>query len=130
MLITGMISLSLFHGRGAMVLYPAHIGFGVLGFGLLVSLFAAGAGVLASMYAASVQQAQQRLGLLVVWLLPVAFFIGPLAPVEWKIALAQALTPLNGAYLVPVVFLSLCLIDSLLIAVALARFRRARLILD
>jgi ABC-2 type transport system permease protein len=132
-MLTSLISLvtvNVVAWQGHVVSYPLAIGGTIAGLALLTASFGAGLGVLVSLRASSARQAQQTMGiammllmllpLLVVQFLPkdggaqVALFLEKL---DWRAVL------LGGAGL-------LLLVDVLLLVLAMARFRRTRLILD
>ena len=127
----GLLTTNLLYARGGLLLYPVELAIGTVGFSLLIALFTASAGVLVSLHAPTVWQAQQSLG--VVILLPLlvpAFFIGPFSPPEWKSMLARALTAMGTTQIVLAVAVILLMLDIGLVLVALARFRRTELLLD
>ena len=80
-MLLGLLTENLLYARSGLLLYPADLAIGTVGFGLLVALFTASAGVLVSLHAPTVRQAQQSLGVVITLPLIVpAFFIGPFAP--------------------------------------------------
>jgi len=130
-MLLGLLTENLLYARSGLLLYPADLAIGTVGFGLLIALFTASAGVLASLHAPTVRQAQQSLGVVITLPLIVpAFFIGPFAPLEWKLALGHALTAMGTTQIVLAVAIILLILDIALVLVALARFRRTELLLD
>ena len=75
-------------------------------------------------------QAQQTLSIAVMILLFVPIFGLRQLPEAWTVRLLQTLNEVGVASIIGVVALVLFLLDIALFAAALARFRRARLILD
>ncbi len=125
----GLITVNLLHGHGRLLFFPAWLSLGILSISFLISSFAACLGVLISLRASTVRQAQQTLSL--AGLIPlVPLFLLPLLPSEVRLSLAEGLTQLNGALIFTSVLAFLLLMDASLLVAALARFRRNRLILD
>ncbi len=110
------------------LLYPAWMVAGVLGVGLLTSLLAAGAGVLVSLRAPTVRQAQQTLSIASMLLVFVPAFGLPALPAHLRHAALARLARLDPHALVATAAAALLLLDLALIAAARARFRRGRLI--
>lgn len=110
--------------------YPLTNFVGALLFSLLGVTSIVGVGTLVSLHASSVRQAYQRLslGFLVVWL---PLILAPqFLPASSMAAIQRWLQSVNGAQVLQSVLLALFVVDVLLIRTALARFQRARLILD
>jgi ABC-2 type transport system permease protein len=110
--------------------YPAASFLGSFVFGLLGTLLVTGLGVLISLRADSVRQAYQRmsLGFLVLWL---PLIVGPqVLPEAWLAQIGRWLARVNLAQAGGMVALALLALDILLIGLAMARFKRSRLILD
>ncbi len=110
--------------------YPLGSFLGAVLFFLLGITLVSGIGVLVSLHASNVRQAYQRmsLGFLLIWL---PLILGPqFMPPEWKVQLGRWLESINGAQLALLVAIILLVIDAAVIALARARFQRARLILD
>lgn len=91
---------------------------------------AAGAGVLVSLRAATVRQAQQVLMLAIMLLLFVPVYGVKLLPAEWRAQIAGTLAAGGAARLVLVIIAALTVVDISLIIAAMTRFRRARLIIN
>ncbi len=99
------------------------------GLALLASIFGAALGVLVSLRSPTVRHAQQTfsLGVLAAFVLPV--FGLQLLPGGWKAELIRSLLLGDVAKVALVLALVLALLDGVLLAAALARFRRGRLLL-
>lgn len=125
----GLITTNVVYGKGELILYPFDIAAAVLALSLLGSLFASSMGVLVSLRASTVRQAQQimSLGFMVLFVPMLAF---PALPDAWKGRLILALANAEWQPIVMWVSGLLALIDAILIAAAMARFKRAKLILD
>lgn len=131
-MLLGAITLNVAHPGEGLRFYPAGTFIVGVVFSLLVSILIAAAGVLVSLNAPTVRLAYQRLslGIMALWLLPIVGL--QFLPQAQKVALAARLdemVPSLGA-LLPVLVLLLVLADVVLLLVTLARFRRARLILE
>ncbi|HET7034433.1 MAG TPA: ABC transporter permease [Thermomicrobiaceae bacterium] len=128
-LLLGLVTVNVTQG-GGLEIYPAKRAAALVGFSLLVALLAAGIGVLASLRAATVRQAYQTLT--VSWL--VAFFAGIFGVQQLSARtqhrLLDWLRGIGFGHAALIVAAIVLLIDALLFALALARFQRARLILD
>ena len=129
-LLLGLVTVNLAHGRGELLLYPPAVGLGIVGFSLLGAGLVASAGVLVSLRASSVRQAQQTLSIAIMLLLFVPIFGGQALPAEWRARLAQALVVADVTKILLTVVAVLAVLDMALLAAAMIRFQRARLILD
>jgi len=129
-LLLGLVTVNLAHGRGELLLYPPAVGLGIVGFSLLGAGLVASAGVLVSLRASSVRQAQQTLSIAIMLLLFVPIFGGQALPAEWRARLAQALVVADVTKILLTVVAALAVLDMALLAAAMIRFQRARLILD
>jgi len=127
-LMLGLATVNVAHGQGTLVLYPAAVGWGIVVFSLLVSILAAGAGVLISLRAASVKQAQQILSIGIMLLAFVPAFGLQALPREWRIRLAQTLGAAGVNKVLLIVAAVLVVLDLGLLMAAMARFRRSKLL--
>jgi len=131
-LLLGLFAVNLACGRGTLLLYQGAIGWGSVGIGLLSAGLAASAGVLISLRAPTVRQAQQTLSLTAM-LLPVALYAlayGCQVLAIDRHALVAAITATSMTEIVCIVMAILTALDMGLLVLALARFKRSRLILD
>lgn len=129
-LVLGLVTVNVANAGGGLLIYPPVTGVGILVLSLLTAGLAASAGVLVSLRATSVRQAQQTLSIAIMVLLFVPIFGIQALPQAWQARLAQALTGLDVNTVVPIVLLILIVLDAVLLAMSVARFQRARLILD
>lgn len=110
--------------------YTPEIAEGVLVFGLLSSALMASAGCLVSLRAPTMRQAQQRLSAA----FAVLFFGGlsgaQFVPAAERARLISSLAGISIGLALAAAAIGLLVVDGVLITVALARFRRDRLILD
>ncbi len=125
----GLVTVNLAHGHGKLLFYPGWIALGIVAFSLLISGLSGGLGVLISLRAPTVRQAQQTFSIAFLLLFIPIFFL-PMLPEEWKRQMAGILTKLDVKSALLYLALALAILDAGLAATALARFRRARLILD
>lgn len=129
-MLLGLVTVNAVHGHGELILLPAQTVFLVSTISLLASALAASAGVLISLRAATVRQAQQTLSLSLMGLMFGGIFGLQALPPAWK---AWLFRTFPGAHLGTTALIGgavLLALDLLLISAAMARFQRARLILD
>jgi ABC-2 type transport system permease protein len=125
-----LIAVNVAYGHDQLLLYSPMTGLEILVLSLLGAGLAAGSGILVSLRAATVRQAYQQLSLANI-LLPILLFFGFQAlPGEWRVQLTQTLIAASTTQIVVGIVVILVIVDAGLIAVAMARFQRARLILD
>lgn len=127
--VLGVAAINLAFGDGVLLFYPAEVALGILVFSLMVSGFVSGLGVLVSLRATSVRQAQQTFSI-AFFAIFVPFFAIPLLPEEWVIKATQVLQDLNYMTLGIAFALLLLVVDLVLLGAARMRFRRDRLSLD
>ena len=125
----GLVTVNLVYAKGSLLFYPAQIAVGILAEVLLVSTLASGLGVLVSLRAASVRQAQQTFTIAYFAIfVPISAF--PLLPAAVTGRITEFFT--HSSFIVVAVVLGIVLaaVDALLILAAMARFQRSKLILD
>lgn len=128
-MLASLVTINIGYGRSGLVLYPRDTTLASLVFSILISGLSASIGVLVSLRAGSVRQAQQIMsaGMLVLFL---PFMLIQYIPSELLRTLAEILentSPLQVAILVAVV---LVVVEAVLVLIALRLFQRSRLILD
>jgi ABC-2 type transport system permease protein len=126
--LVGMVAANL-KGDGSFQMYPVGVFVSIVVFALLVSLFYAGFGVLVSLRAVTVRQAQLTMGvaMLVIYLLPILIY-GTLSETARQQILSW-LSTVNWAT-VGSIAAALIVVDFILVTVVIARFQRSRLILS
>jgi len=129
-LLLGAVVVSLAHGRGQFLFYRPSVGLGAAGTGLLGAGLVAGLGILISLRAATVRQAQQTLLIPLTLVLVLPSFGTLILPADLQARFFQWLVEAEVTTVVLGVLAVLLVIDAALLAAALARFQRARLILD
>lgn len=128
--VVGVITLTIRHwGEGVLTLDASHFGYLFLLVTLACSTLA-GIGVFISLRAATVRQAQQTLGIIMMVL-----FIGPVLFVQFldaqgRMSLAGRLTTMGTGRLVAWASVILLTVSTILILMAMARFKRGKLALD
>jgi ABC-2 type transport system permease protein len=131
--LVGLITINLASGQGDLLMYPAPIGLGILALSFLIATLAAGLGVLVSLRAATVRQAQQVFSV-AFFLLFIPLFAIPMLPDAWRAQAINWFMQNSGRITISTVVLAvagvLLLIDIVLVLAAMARFQRARLIID
>ena len=129
-IVVGVVTLSLAHlGEGIQTPSPLHVAWMLLLVTLACSTMA-GIGVFISLRAATVRQAQQTLGIIMMVL-----FIGPVVFIQFldtgaRVSLAGRLTSLGTGRLVGWASVAMLAASLLLIGMAMARFKRGKLGLD
>ena len=127
--LAGAIAITAVHGKGRILFYAAPIAAGIVGLTFLVALLASGLGVLVSLRAATVRQAQQMFSVAFL-LMFIPLFVLPMLPSPVKAKLLAAVSGLNATTAALVVVLLLAVADAVVLLIADSRFRRNRLILD
>lgn len=125
-----VIVVNLAYGQGRFLFYPLD----VAGLGVVLSLLASGlsatAGVLISLRASSARQAAQIMSATIMVLLFVPVFALQALPADIRTQLAFSLSSTSFDQVAIGGALVLAIIDGLLLLASLARFQRAKLILD
>jgi ABC-2 type transport system permease protein len=129
-LLLGVVTVSVAHGRGELLMYSPLIGFGAVGSSLLTAGLAATAGVLISLRASTVRQAQQTMRTSSMLLLLLPLFGVRALPVAWRASLVGAFTAFGTTNVVLMTAAIVVVLDIGLLVAAMTRFQRARLILD
>lgn len=127
---TGLVVVNIAHWTEQIVLYKPSIALGCVGLSFLTATLSANAGILVSLRAATVRQAQQTLGLAVFAVAWIPILVINLIPATWKAYLTELLKSGDITLMVSIVVASLVVLDLALLGVAIARFQRTRLILD
>jgi len=111
-----------------LILFPAATALGVIGASFLAAWMAAGAGVLVSLRAATVRQAQQSLSIGVMVLLFGSIYGARALPPGVQARLLTFFLGLGAGGLFLLAGAILLIVDLILLFAALARFRRAKLV--
>lgn len=127
--LVGMVVAN-FNGDGTFQPYPTGTFIGLVVFTLLISLLFAGIGVLISLRASSVRQAQQAMGVALIVFVMLPFLIYYALSPAGRQQFLTWLNAANGTAVGLTMFVILVVADLIVIAAAFARFQRARLILS
>ena len=112
------------------MLYSPLTAVGIVGLSFLGAGLAASAGVLISLRASTVRQAQQTMSIAIMLLLLVPVLGMRALAEESKTWLASTLVNAGLVRVLLTVMLSVAVLDALLLVVAMGRFKRSRLVLD
>jgi len=129
-MLAGLITVNISYGRYyGLIFYPTSMLLAALVFSILISGLSACIGVLVSLRAGSVRQAQQMMsaGMLVLFL---PFMLIQFIPVRVVRSITEMATSVSSLQIALLVAFVLLLIEGILIVIALRLFQRSKLILD
>lgn len=128
-MVVSLVAINVSFGRGELLLYPMQMTLAALVFSILISGLSASIGVLVSLRAGSVRQAQQMMsaGMLVLFL---PFMLLQFIPSGWVKSIVDLAANVNPWQIAVLVAILLMVIEGILIAVGIRLFQRSRLILD
>ena len=128
-MLASLITINISYGRGDLLFYPPQTTLAALVFSVLIAGLSASIGVLVSLRAGSVRQAQQMMsaGMLVLFL---PFMLIQFVPVRWLRTLEDVVTSVSPLQIAFFLAILLAVIETILILVALRLFQRSKLILD
>jgi ABC-2 type transport system permease protein len=133
LLLVSLVMVNVAHWDGQVLLYTPIMALANLALSLLVAGLVAGLGVLISLRAATVQQAQQTLMTAtlfpIVLLQMIPLLLLNVVP-DGRARLRELGAAVNPTHIIHIVMAALVVSDLGLFMAALARFKRARLILD
>ena len=128
--LTGLVGVNFFHSNGKILLYPASILFSGMVLGFLSATLAASIGVIVSLRSPTVRQAAQKLAfvsLALTWIPIIGF---NLLPSKLQTNLLNSAKDADIAQIFWLILVVLAAIDAGLLSLAMAMFKRSRLILD
>ena len=128
-IIVALVTINIAYGAGEFLFFSPLIGLAIFLLSFLVAWLAAGLGVIVSLRAASVRQAQQTLSLAFLFLF-VPLMVLPILPKGLRITVTNALSGLEIQMVGTILIAILVVVDIGLLLVAMRRFVRARLILN
>ena len=128
-MLVSLVTINVAYGRGGLLFYPLPITLGALVFSVLISGLSASIGVLVSLRAGSVRQAQQMMSVGML-LLFVPFMLIQFIPKNLLLSAATILTSVQPLQIAVGVALLLLFLEVILIAIARRLFQRSKLILD
>jgi len=128
-MIASIITVNVAFGSGGLLFYPLEITLGALVFSILISGLSACIGVLVSLRAGSVRQAQQAMsaGMLVLFL---PFMLLQFIPRSWLEAAGNVLETVQPVQIAIGLAVVLLIVEVILITIAKRFFQRSKLILD
>ncbi|MFB3785356.1 MAG: ABC transporter permease [bacterium] len=129
-LLMNLISINVMYWNTGLVLPPVLSLIAAAGIGLLVAAMSASLGVVISLRAPTVRQAQQSISLMVMLLWFAPFFLALLIPDSWKKAMAESFQDVGLPRLLVFITALLAVLLIIFLRLAMHRFRRARLIID
>ena len=121
-----LVVVNLAHAEGELLLFTQPISVGILTLSFLSATIMAGAGVLTSLRAETVQEAAQKLMTLVF----VPAIVAQVVPLLFRDQIGPFIKKVDGLQLLVIIVVVLAVIDIGIFAVAMARFQRSRMYLD
>jgi ABC-2 type transport system permease protein len=127
--LVSLVTVNIAFGHGELLLFPWELAVGIVVFSILVAGFSASIGVLVSLRAASVRQAQQWMsaGMFIVF---VPLMLLQFVPQETLKNIGHTLETVNPLQVAVGLAIGLLLVEIVLIAIAMRLFQRSKLILD
>jgi ABC-2 type transport system permease protein len=129
-LLLGAVTVNILEWQGQLLFYRTSVAVGAMGLSLLGIGLVAGLGILISLRAPTVRQAQQRLLIPVTIVMLLPSLGAMLLPADQQARFFKWLVEADVTTLILGVLAVLLVIDAALLAAGLARFQRAKLILD
>jgi len=129
-LVLGLVTINVLRQAGTPVFFPWRAVVGAAVLSLLGTAIAAGAGILVSLRSPSVRQASQTLNVAILLLLLVPVSGVRALPDAWKVQMVVWARSVGVDGMFWTVVAVLAAGAGVLLAVAMARFKRSRLILD
>lgn len=128
-ILVALLTVNISNWSGKFLFFPPLIGLAILFLSFLVAWLAAGLGVMVSLRASSVRQAQQTLSVAFLVLF-IPLLLLPLLPEELREAVQGALTGVDIQMVIISVTIVLVILDLVLFGIAFHRFKRDQLILS
>jgi len=125
-LVFGFFTVNIAHRQGGLVFYALPVVLAMVVLGFLGAVFVAALGVLISLRVPTVRQAQQTLGAAIIVVLFVPMGMMRVLPAAWTHSLASDAE--SAAQLAVLGLAAFAVLDAAVVALAVARFKRARLI--
>lgn len=128
-ILLSVITINVVYGKGSFLFFPLPMFAAILVLSFLISLLSAALGVLFSLRAATVRQAQQTFNMIFL-LMFIPIFLFPRLPVDIQRGVMETLTRLSSTEITLAIAGFFLVLDLLLLAIATRRFQRRKLILD
>ena len=129
-LLAGLVVVNVAYGAGQILLFPPIVLIAGLVLTVLGGGLSASAGVLVSLRAQTARQAAQTMSLFILALIFIPVFGLQMLPATTRAELINLLSTTGTGGLLLIVLVLLVALDGVLLALAMARFQRAKLILD
>ena len=129
-LLLGMVTVNLIRWEGHFRFYRTSVAVGAVGTGLLGAGLMAGLGILLSLHAPTARLAQQRLLIPITLIIMLPSLVTLILPADQQQQLFRAFVEADMTTVVLAILGGLLVVDTGLIALALARFQRSRLVID
>ncbi|MCD1294376.1 ABC-2 type transporter [Methanocella sp. CWC-04] len=132
-LIIGILTINIAHWSGSILMYAPETALSILVLSLLISGLMGSVGVLVSLRAATVKEAQQKLSIAIFGIAAIPFgaiVLLPNLPEEYLVKLTEILMSIGMTEIVVAAVAILVVMDVIFIGLGIARFRRSKLILD
>jgi ABC-2 type transport system permease protein len=128
-MLVSLVTINISFGREGLLFYPLQMFLAALVFSILISGLSASIGVLVSLRAGSVRQAQQLMsaGMLVLFL---PFMLIQFIPEGLLESIGDVVVNIEPLQIGTAIAMVLLVIEAILIAIAMRLFQRSRLILD
>ncbi len=128
-LLSSIVTINVVHGKNGLLFYPLETTIGALVFSILVSGLSGSIGVLVSLRAGSVRQAQQAMsaGMLILFL---PFMLLQFIPPSWLAVAGNMLENIQPVQVAVGLAAVLVVVEAILITIAKRLFQRSKLILD
>lgn len=128
-ILVALLTVNISNWSGKFLFFPPQIGLAIFFLSFLVAWLAAGLGVMVSLRASSVRQAQQTLSVAFLVLF-IPLLLLPLLPEELRETVQGALTGIDIQMVIISVTIVLVILDLVLLGIAFHRFKRNQLILS
>jgi len=128
-LLVSLVTVNVAFGQGELLIFPLPLSLAALSFSILISGLAASIGVLVSLRAGSVRQAQQMMSI-GMFVLFIPFMLIQFIPANLLQSLGETLKRTDPALAAIWVTGGLLILDVVLIAIGMRLFQRSKLILD
>jgi len=128
-LLVSLITVNIAYGNGELLLFSLPLSIGAILFSILVSGLAATIGVLVSLRAGSVRQAQQLMsfGMLVLF---IPLMLVQFLPLPLRESLIRGADRINPTHVVIWIAVGMLILDCILTIIGMVLFQRSKLILD
>jgi len=128
-MLVSLVTINISFGEDGLLFYPVQTILAALVFSVLIAGLSASIGVLVSLRAGSVRQAQQMMsaGMLVLFL---PFMLIQFIPSDWVRSIVEIVANVEPMQIAVSVAILLMVVEGILIAIAIRLFQRSRLILD